>query len=293
MLQVSLKNIGDLTYDVGFKFFFKDPRLKFYVASIISDMLNIDYLHVYDNMRYLDVELVNNLSTLIRSDVIIEIDDIILIFEMNRLYYDYLNELKIRYANHIYGKMFYINEDKEYEYNGKKIILVMINAFKRKNNTEAISKYNVVNKKGKKFTKYLEALEINLERVKENWYNKVTISKHERRLLYLLMTRKSKEEIQKFVEGDEVLMEAEKNRIDLENGKIYLDYDVELENGIMIDGIRKEGRAEGMAAGLAKGQAEGRAETNLENAKKMKENGIALELISKITGLSKNKIMSL
>ena len=88
-------------------------------------------------------------------------------------------------------------------------------------------------------------------------------------------------------------MEAEKNRIDLENGKIYLDYDVELENGIMIDGIRKEGRAEGMAAGLAKGQAEGRAETNLENAKKMKENGIALELISKITGLSKNKIMSL
>ena len=201
MLQVSSKNIGDLTYDVGFKFFFKDPRLKFYVASIISDMLNMDYLHVYDNMRYLDVELVNNLSTLIRSDVVIEIDDIILIFEMNRLYYDYLNELKIRYANHIYGKMFYINEDKEYEYNGKKIILVMINAFKRKNNTEAISKYNVVNKKGKKFTEYLEALEINLERLKDNWYNKVTISKHERRLLYLLMTRKSKEEIQKFVDG--------------------------------------------------------------------------------------------
>ena len=107
------------------------------------------------------------------------------------------------------------------------------------------------------------------------------------------MTRKSKEKIQKFVEGDEVLMEAEKNRIDLENGKIYLDYDVELENGIMIDGIRKEGRAEGMAAGLAKGQAEGRAETNLENAKKMKENGIDIPLISKITGLSKNKIMSL
>ena len=76
-------------------------------------------------------------------------------------------------------------------------------------------------------------------------------------------------------------MEAEKNRIDLENGKIYLDYDVELENGIMIDGIRKEGKAEG------------RAETNLENAKKMKENGIDIPLISKITGLSKNKIMSL
>lgn len=34
----------------------------------------------------------------------------------------------------------------------------------------------------------------------------------------------------------------------------------------------------------------GKKETNLENAKKMKENGIKIELITKITGLSKKKI---
>ena len=39
-----------------------------------------------------------------------------------------------------------------------------------------------------------------------------------------------------------------------------------------------------------KGLAEGRTEANKENAKKMKENGIALDLISKITGLSKKQI---
>ena len=35
------------------------------------------------------------------------------------------------------------------------------------------------------------------------------------------------------------------------------------------------------------------AQNNRENAKKMKENGIAIDLISKITGLSKKQIMML
>ena len=38
---------------------------------------------------------------------------------------------------------------------------------------------------------------------------------------------------------------------------------------------------------------DGKKETNLENAKKMKENGIKVELISKITGLSQKQIMML
>ena len=72
------------------------------------------------------------------------------------------------------------------------------------------------------FTKYIEVKEFNLERLKIDWYNKVTISKHEKRLLYLLMTREIKKEIAKFIKGDDILMAAEKIRDDLENGKIIL-----------------------------------------------------------------------
>ena len=94
------------------------------------------------------------------------------------------------------------------------------------------------------------------------------------------------------------MSEAEKNRIDLMNGKICLDYDVEIENEIVKQGLmevgRKEGisvgRAEGISVGRAEGISVGRAETNKANAKKMKENGIALDLISKITGLTKKQI---
>ena len=56
-----------------------------------------------------------------------------------------------------------------------------------------------------------------------------------------------------------------------------------------IDGL-EEGRAEGRAVGMAEGLVAGRDEANKDNAKKMKENGIALDLISKITGLTKKQI---
>ena len=295
MESTIIKDIGDLTYDVGFKFFFKDSRLRSYVVSIIADMLHLNYSYVYNNMKYLDVEFVNNLKGLMRSDVILEIDNIILIIEMNRINYKFLHELKIRYASFIYSKMFRKVKKNKYVYNGKKIILVMINAFAK--NKKAVSTYRPVNEYGKVFTKYIEVKEFNLERLKIDWYNKVTISKHEKRLLYLLMTREIKREVAKFIKGDDILMAAEKIRDDLENGKIILDYDIELENEMIKQGIREtaleEGRAEGMAAGRTKGRAEGRAEEKKENAKKMKENGIPFNIITKITGLSKKQIMML
>ena len=80
-------------------------------------------------------------------------------------------------------------------------------------------------------------------------------------------------------------MAAEKIRDDLENGKIILDYDIELENEMIKQGIRETALEEGIAAGKRK--------TNRENAKKMKENGIPFNIITKITGLSKKQIMML
>ena len=74
------------------------------------------------------------------------------------------------------------------------------------------------------------------------------------------------------------------------NGKICLDYDVEIENEIVKQGLMEAGRKEGLAEGLASGRAEGRIEEKNEIASNMKKNGIALDLISKITGLTKKQI---
>ena len=139
-----------------------------------------------------------------------------------------------------------------------------------------------LNEYGKVLTKYIEVKEYNLANIKENWYNKFTISKCEKYLLYLLMSRENIEEVAEFVKGDDILNEAEKNRIDLMNGKICLDYDVEIENEIVKQGLIEVGRKEG--------RVEGESYAKEQIATNMKKNGIALDLISKITGLTKKQI---
>ncbi len=54
-----------------------------------------------------------------------------------------------------------------------------------------------------------------------------------------------------------------------------------------------EGKAEGLAEGEAKGRAEGRAEEKKENARRMKADGMAADLIAKYTGLTVDEIESL
>ena len=56
---------------------------------------------------------------------------------------------------------------------------------------------------------------------------------------------------------------------------------------------RAEGLAEGRAEGLAEGLAEGRAEAIKENARKMKADGMSVELIVKYTGLTAAEIEAL
>ena len=50
---------------------------------------------------------------------------------------------------------------------------------------------------------------------------------------------------------------------------------------------------EGMEKGEVKGRAEGRAEANCDNARKMKADGMAIELIAKYTGLTTEEIAKL
>ena len=75
----------------------------------------------------------------------------------------------------------------------------------------------------------------------------------------------------------------------------------QLEYATEMKAAREKGLAEGRAEGLAEGRAEGRSEGEAagaaqkqrEIAKSMKEEGIAKELIEKITGLSAEELEAL
>ena len=70
-----------------------------------------------------------------------------------------------------------------------------------------------------------------------------------------------------------------------------LDRNSELETAIS-KGL-EQGRAEGEAKGRAEGEAKGRAEANKETARKLKQAGADIDMISSCTGLSVEEIEAL
>lgn len=71
----------------------------------------------------------------------------------------------------------------------------------------------------------------------------------------------------------------------------HLDNIVILRDNIYTE--REEGRAEGLEEGLNKGKEEGVREANLNNARNLKKLGVAIDIISQATGLSREEIEKL
>jgi predicted transposase/invertase (TIGR01784 family) len=58
------------------------------------------------------------------------------------------------------------------------------------------------------------------------------------------------------------------------------------------DTAREEGKEEGLEEGIEKGKEAGKAEERRENARKMKQLGIEVEIIMQVTGLSREEVES-
>ena len=56
---------------------------------------------------------------------------------------------------------------------------------------------------------------------------------------------------------------------------------------------REEGRAEGLLKGREEGREEGLKEANINNARNLKKLGVVVDIISQVTGLSKEEVESL
>ena len=275
--MVKEKSEIDFTLDSAFKRLFKSTEFRFYQIAVLADLLKLDYDYVKDNMEYLDTEFIpdNNLE-IKRSDCIIEIGKYVVILEMNRQNYRSLKASKLRYLAEVYNNVYFNKDGSESK---KEVILVNINAFgvNRKSNDE----YLLQNKDYEEYCPGMKVYEINIASNKKNWYNKVTLSKLNKRLTYIAMSKEPQEEIDKYVKGDEILMEVERKKTKLKQ-PLVLNLDPEKEREYELNCIKEDARIDGLE--------EGRAEANKDNAKKMKENGIALDLISKITGLTKKQI---
>ena len=226
---------GDMTFDSEFKYLIKHQDLHFYPASIISEIIAMDVKEVLEKMELYETSFIDEAGHEIVADSIYKVDDVVIAFEMNRSKRDNLNEYKMRYLNHLYNRFFYKekkdDEEDKYEFSGTKVTLLCINCFRSDDIDVVYDVYHMASEH-KIFTKYMECIDVYLENSKWLWYNKVTLSKFEKYLTYLIMTRENSAVIEKFIEGDEILMAVDNVRKNASYGILYMSpgYKRELEN---------------------------------------------------------------
>ncbi len=286
--MVKVKNPGDLTYDGRFKYVFKSRGLRFFVASIVSDILNLDYGYVFKNMKYIDSIFGNTKLNEYRSDVIVAVDKTYLIFEMNRNYYHNLRTNKLLYLSTVYD---YYYEDINNRYNNVTAILVNINSFKEneKGIKEFDTSYLFMTNNKVIYTDKVQIREFNLVNGEEKCYNKFATSKLERRLTYLYVTREEENKIREFIKGDDVLMKVDEYRKQIKEGKIP----VQLTAKERLEREFEEIKAYAIEEATNTGMAQGMAQSTNNIASNMKKDGVNLDIIAKYTGLSIDKIMAL
>ena len=282
--MVKVKNPGDLTYDGRFKYVFKSRGLRFFVASIVSDILNLDYGYVFKNMKYIDSIFGNTKLNEYRSDVIVAVDKTYLIFEMNRNYYHNLRTNKLLYLSTVYD---YYYEDINNRYNNVTAILVNINSFKEneKGIKEFDTSYLFMTNNKVIYTDKVQIREFNLVNGEEKCYNKFATSKLERRLTYLYVTREEENIIREFIKGDDVLMKVDEYRKQIKDGKIPVQLTAKERLEREFEEIK--------AYAIEEATNNGMAQSTNNIASNMKKSGIANDIIAKCTGLSIDKIMAL
>ena len=153
-------------------------------------------------------------------------------------------------------------------------------------------------------------VEINLENVRDKYYNKEKLSRFEKALLLLVI--EEEEEIRKIGKGDELLEEVGEEVISYSRAKEIVDrYEMEMieenfrRNRAEEEGFnkghekgleqgrqegREEGQKEGIKQGIEQGIEQGTRESKVQTAKSMLADDVPIESISKYTGLSVDEI---
>ena len=114
----------------------------------------------------------------------------------------------------------------------------------------------------------------------------------------LVFNEEDNEELSKVYEGESIMEEYVKDakRASMEDDVVGL-YDKELHEEKLriteLEEAREKGIATGMKQGMAAGIAKGKKESILETARKLLEEKVNIDIISKCTGLSEEEISNL
>ncbi len=148
-----------------------------------------------------------------------------------------------------------------------------------------INIYKFKNQRGKTLVDNIIYYEFNMDYFVNLWYtkNEKEIDKYK----YIIMMDLNKEDLENLSKKDRVVERYMKEieRVN-EDPEIREWISVEKDNMMIENSLKRQYREEGIAEGREAGIAEGRKEKSMDMAKQLKEYGMDINTISKMTGLS-------
>ncbi len=214
--------------------------------------------------------------------------------EVNTYYNDYVRTRNFSYITSIYNNQVTVGEKYNEDTN-----IIQINLNYGVKDTEYKRVYKVRDETGKEYIKNFCIYEINMEKLKEIWYdkNELEIEKNK----YLLMLDMEINDLRK-LSKDQVVREYMEKIEKLNEDPIFINWITKEKDEQMIkntqlyratqEGINI-GISQGIKQGINQGINQGMKKEKILIAKSMLQENMNLELIHKITGLTKEEIEKL
>jgi len=267
--------------DTMFKtMFFNENRLK-YSAKFLSYYLDISYEELLKNIKLNKNEHDKNkeLDKGEKSDYVATINDSILNIEVNNNRNSVILERNMEYGHRLYASG--VKRGGKYKY--RQVIQFNLNNFSYNGNDKIIDIYTVQNDEGLVLNNKLIFIQIYVPNLRRKWYNLGIEGLLEEERYILAMVEPSISTSIDLGKGIDIMEEYINESEEVMDDKFFGEsYDKEV-------ALKEQGRWEGKNEGIKVG----RKEKTVEIAKKMKEDNISFENISKYTGLTIDEINNL
>ena len=261
----------ELCSDTTFKYLYKNEETRNWFNHIIKNKFNLDL----DGYTLVDNELnTGNKRKDYRLDLRLQKDNMIVILEMNKDYYDFQEVKNYQYLYRIAGSRF----DSGERYSSKPTKLVLFNHFQNpKDPANKTGNYLFMDPNTGIVIDDIESFEIYLPNFKNICYdnNEVDVS-------LSLFSAKSYDSMRKLTKNPEDLKIIKKLEELAMNEKFLYEYDQEAVRIKTENSIRYES--------YEKGKEEGESNKQIEIAKSMLKENISIQVVSKCTGLSIDEI---
>ena len=206
--------------------------------------------------------------------------------EVNTYYNDYVRTRNFSYITSIYNNQVTVGEKYNEDTN-----IIQINLNYGVKDTEYKRIYKVRDETGKEYIKNFCIYEINMEKLKEIWYdkNELEIEKNK----YLLMLDMEISDLKK-LSKDQVVREYMEKIEKLNEDPIFINWITKEKDEQMIKNTQLyRATQEGINIGISQGINQGMKKEKLEIAKNLLEQNIDIDVIMSATGLTKEEIEKL